>query len=236
MPRQDSSPFPPAERRRAKAPLGEQLKEGTTPAAREIRKPGPRLSAGHLSLDFVNTMHPRDFLRGPTDLIRWSREVGLVTEERAQALLAETDASPQESSALFTQAMMLREAGYRVLLALLHQTPPTSSDVSMLQSLFAQVKTHERLVFTEQRLMWQWDPAERGLTHLFWSLARATESVLTEPLMEQVKECPPSKGGCGWLFVDGTKNSSRQWCSDGACGSRIRMRRLYARKRANQVR
>ena len=88
-----------------------------------------RLSAGHLGLDFVNTVHPRDFLTSAADLVHWSRTVGLITEERAQALLAETAASPEESSAVFAQALALREASYRVLLALIHQTPPDFSDV-----------------------------------------------------------------------------------------------------------
>lgn len=195
-----------------------------------------RLSAGHLGLDFVNTAHPRDFLRDAADLIHWSQEVGLVTEEQAQALLTETAAFPEEGSEVFAQAMALREAGYQVLLALIHQTPPASSDVQVVQSLLAQARSHEHLVATDGHLAWQWEPGERGLTHLFWSLSRAVELVLTAAPMNRVKECPPSQGGCGWFFLDRSKNNTRQWCSDEDCGSRVRMRRLYARKRANKAR
>lgn len=197
---------------------------------------GTRLSAGHPGLDFVNTVHPRDFLTSAADLIHWSQAVGLVTEERAQAMLVETAASPEESSAVFAQAMALREASYRVLLALLHQTPPASSDVQVVQSLFAQARSHECLVAIDGHLAWQWERGERGLAQLYWSLSRAVELVLTAAPMERVKECPPSKGGCGWFFLDRSKNNTRQWCSDKDCGSRVRMRRLYARKRANKAR
>ncbi len=214
--------------------MSEQVRGEKASAFGETRKPFSRLEAGEVSLDFVNTMHPRDFLMNTADLIRWSREVGLATEERAQALLAETDASPEESIALFTQAMALREASYRVVLALIHQTPPVASDMHVLQRLFVQARVHERLIPTPPHLTWQWEPAESGLAWLQWSLSRSIESVLTSALMERVKECPPSKGGCGWLFVDRSKNRSRQWCSDQACGSLVRMRRLYARKRANK--
>jgi predicted RNA-binding Zn ribbon-like protein len=149
--------------------------------------------------------------------------------------LAETDADPQESMTLFTHIMLLREASYRVLLALIHQTSPAAPDVQGVQSLFLQARGHERLAEADHHLTWQWEPTERRLTWLYWSLSRSVEIVLTSPLMERVKECSPSEGGCGWFFVDRSKNSSRQWCSDG-CGSRVRMRRLYTRQRTNNQR
>jgi predicted RNA-binding Zn ribbon-like protein len=37
--------------------------------------------------------------------------------------------------------------------------------------------------------------------------------------------------GCGWLFLDTTRNHSRRWCSSGDCGNRDRARRHYARNR-----
>jgi predicted RNA-binding Zn ribbon-like protein len=217
-----------------KAKAGEQRKK--TAASQEMHKPSSRLSAGNVSLDFVNTRHPDGFFQNTADLIGWSREIGLVTEEDATALLVETNTHPQESITLFTHIMMLREASYRVLLALIHQTSPATSDVQVLQNMFLQARGHERLVSADHHLSWQWEPTKSRLTRLHWSLSRSVEVVLTSPLMERVKECPPSEGGCGWFFVDRSKNSSRQWCSDEACGSRVRMRRLYARKRINNER
>jgi predicted RNA-binding Zn ribbon-like protein len=193
-----------------------------------------RLSAGDAFLDFVNTRNPDDFLKNAADLIRWSQEIGLLTEERAYVLLAEADADLQEGSALFAQIIALREASYCVLLALIHQTSPVASDVHILQSIFLQARSHERLISADGHLTWQWEAVESGLVGLQWLFARSVESMLTSPLMERVKECPPAQGGCGWLFVDRSKNKSRQWCSDEGCGSRIRMRRLYARKRSNK--
>lgn len=218
-----------------KVKAGEQMQREKTATSQETRRPSSRLSAGDVSLDFVNTRYPNGFLQNAADLIRWSRDIGLITEEDETAFLAETEADPQESMTLFTQIMMLREASYRVLLALIHQTSPATSDVQVLQSMFLQARGHERLVSADHHLSWQWEPMESRLTRLHWLLSRSVEEVLTSPLMERVKECPPSEGGCGWFFVDRSKNSSRQWCSDG-CGSRVRMRRLYTRQRTNEQR
>lgn len=218
-----------------KAEAGEQMQEEKKAASQKTRKPSSRLSAGDVSLDFVNTRQPDGFLRNATDLIGWSRDIGLITEEDATTLLAEIDAFPQESMTFFTQIMLLREASYRVLLALTHQTAPAASDVQVVQSMFREARGHERLVCANHHLTWQWGPTERKLSRLYWSLSRSIEIVLTSSLMERVKECSPSEGGCGWFFVDKSKNSSRQWCSDG-CGSRVRMRRLYTRQQTNNQR
>ncbi|WP_198925374.1 CGNR zinc finger domain-containing protein [Dictyobacter vulcani] len=45
-----------------------------------------------------------------------------------------------------------------------------------------------------------------------------------------MKECPGNKG-CGWLFLDTSKNGRRQWCSMQGCGSRAKRRRQYGRQR-----
>jgi predicted RNA-binding Zn ribbon-like protein len=34
-------------------------------------------------------------------------------------------------------------------------------------------------------------------------------------------------GGCGWLFVDESRNGSRRWCSMKDCGNRAKARRHY---------
>jgi len=48
------------------------------------------------------------------------------------------------------------------------------------------------------------------------------------PWQVRVKTC----GGCGWLFVDRTRNGSRRWCISALCGNRDKARRHYHRKKA----
>jgi predicted RNA-binding Zn ribbon-like protein len=43
--------------------------------------------------------------------------------------------------------------------------------------------------------------------------------------------CPPGQHGCGWLFLDHSRNGSRRWCTMEACGSFAKARRLTARRR-----
>ena len=46
--------------------------------------------------------------------------------------------------------------------------------------------------------------------------------------LARLRRCPGRD--CGWLFLD--TSGRRRWCSMGACGSREKMRRMYARRRS----
>ncbi|MGW5559426.1 CGNR zinc finger domain-containing protein [Micromonospora sp. NPDC003944] len=37
--------------------------------------------------------------------------------------------------------------------------------------------------------------------------------------------------GCGWLFLDSTRNHSRRWCDPLDCGNRARVRAYVQRHR-----
>jgi predicted RNA-binding Zn ribbon-like protein len=45
----------------------------------------------------------------------------------------------------------------------------------------------------------------------------------------RLKACPGPH--CGWLFYDGSRNRSRQWCSMQICGNRVKGREFRARQR-----
>lgn len=46
---------------------------------------------------------------------------------------------------------------------------------------------------------------------------------------DRVRNC--GDPACDWLFIDRSRNHSRQWCDMGTCGSRAKMARYRRRKR-----
>ena len=53
-------------------------------------------------------------------------------------------------------------------------------------------------------------------------------ALLADPArLARVHRCPGP--ACGWLFLD--TSGRRRWCSMSTCGSRVKMRRLYERRR-----
>ncbi len=61
--------------------------------------------------------------------------------------------------------------------------------------------------------------------HLAAPFAVDAFTVLRHGPLERIGECP----GCGWLFLDTSKNHSRTWCSMRMCGARQKAQRHYRR-------
>jgi predicted RNA-binding Zn ribbon-like protein len=196
---------------------------------------------GRLCLGFVNTLHPRygrhvsDALSGYADLVRWNRSVGMLTQEQERRLLLEAKAHPQQAFEVFERAIALREAMYRLYSAVAAKSAPASEDLSAVHAAFVEALAHSSLTPTAREFWWEWE-AEDGSGHaedlklLLWPVTLSAIELLTSAKeWGKVRECP----GCGWLFLDVSKTGNRRWCSMDACGSRAKMRRLYARKRAD---
>ncbi len=194
-----------------------------------------KLLGGRLCLDFVNSVDPRvgkmprDFLSSYDDLVKWSQHVGVSTENKAQRQLHEAAHSPDEASATFEHAIVLREALYRIFTAIAHGAEPRSADLKIVRNAFVEAMTHARLMPGSHGFVWDWSGNEDALERVVWAITYSAVELLTSEEVKRVKECPGRD--CGWLFLDMSKNGSRQWCSMEGCGSRAKMRRQYARKR-----
>ncbi|MDB5525586.1 MAG: zinc finger protein [Rhizobium sp.] len=57
--------------------------------------------------------------------------------------------------------------------------------------------------------------------------ARSALKLISQPEPDRLKICP----NCEWLFVDRSKNRSRNWCDMTVCGNRAKARLHYRKKR-----
>ncbi len=194
------------------------------------------LVGGTPCLNFANTVEPRqggpgrDHLARYADLVLWALHAGELNGEQAQRLLDEASRRPDDAEAAFQLALTLREAIYRTFSAIVRGEEPQESDLEALARANAAAAKHSRIIRDADRFAWGW-PEETDLDKPLWPLARCAVELLTGSELERVKECPAEEGGCGWLFFDESKNRSRRWCSMADCGSKVKMRRLYARRR-----
>jgi predicted RNA-binding Zn ribbon-like protein len=175
--------------------------------------------------------HPQDFLTGYADLVHWSKHVGLLAEDETEHLLREAAHHPAEASMTFERAVALRETIYRVFSAIAQNTFPKTTDLETLKAAFIEAMTHARLIPAASGFRWDWVESKSALDQMLWPVVLSAVELLTSSEVKKVKECP-GIGDCGWLFLDTSKNGSRQWCSMEGCGSRAKMRRQYARKRS----
>lgn len=195
----------------------------------------PRLLGGRLCLLFANTVEgpisnrPVDFLVGYTELARWGWHAGALQEAELAQLLAAAEREPEAAAAVFRRAVALRDATDRLFRAVAHGEPPREGDLACVWEEHAQAVAHARLAPTGDGYDWSWkEPDDLGRP--LWPVARSAVELLTDGDLRRVKECPGADD-CGWLFYDTSRNGARRWCSMEGCGSRVKMRRHYARQR-----
>ena len=197
-----------------------------------------RLLGGWLCLDFVNSIEnraghgPEDFLTSYPDLVRWGQHAGLIAGATAKRLIAHADADEPAADEALRWALELRDALHRLFLAVASRRDPDREDLDLLRRAYLDAMSGATLVPDDERLTWHWRPDEQHLDQLLWPVARSAVKLLTTGGLQRIKLCE-NPYGCGWLFYDGSKNGSRRWCSMEGCGSQVKMRRQYARRRAS---
>jgi predicted RNA-binding Zn ribbon-like protein len=91
-------------------------------------------------------------------------------------------------------------------------------------------ETYQRLqlVPTKHGFTWEWTEADH-LEQILWQVVRSVIELLTTPELDRLREC--AGVGCGWVFLDMSRNRSRRWCDMEECGNRAKAHRHYKRKK-----
>jgi len=186
---------------------------------------------GHPAVELVNTVAWRldgasrtDRLTDAGALVLWAGEAGLAGDADLRALRAECTAGPAEQ--VLGRARAFRELLYRVLHALATNRTPGHGDVQALRRAMVAALGRARLADLTP-LTWSLPP--RTLADLPATLALAAWQLLQFEDLGRLRQC--ADDSCGWLFLDGSRNGARRWCSSADCGNRARARRHYHRHR-----
>ena len=194
-----------------------------------------------MSLDFVNTLgwrltgHPGEYLRSYEDLLDWSRQAGLLALEEKEGLFRQATLDPEGARETLSRAIALREEIHRLISAHIAGESQDESDLSVLNRELSIALSHLRVMPAGGAYGWDWDLSgdDDGarLDGPLWPVAQSAAELLTSPKLGRVKVC--AGDGCGWMFLDESRNNSRRWCDSRDCGNRERVRRHLARKRAS---
>lgn len=188
-----------------------------------------------LCLDFSNTVgmhaseHPREKLSTYQDLVIWSLHAGIISEDDAQRLTRKAKKNPSGSEKVLKHAVNLREAIYRIFSSVAAGSPPPKKDLSILNRNISKAMSQSRLI--QSKAGFSWDVTENKdtldwmLNPVVWSAA----DLLTSDELDRVRECADDRG-CGWLFLDKSRNRSRRWCDMKECGNRAKAKRFYKRR------
>jgi len=198
------------------------------------------LVGGHLALDLVNTVEPRilnseprilsrdgrEYLTSPPALLAWARRTSLLDEVEAEHVAATWARAPGAGADDLRASIELREWLYAALTALLESRPP---DFEPITARWATAAPRAALRMTAAGARIQAAPLIPD------RLLFAGVDLLTGLDLTRLRACPPADGGCGWLFLDHSRNNSRRWCVMADCGTAAKSRKLTARRRSERV-
>lgn len=182
-----------------------------------------KLQGGSLALDFVNSadwtedeaiIEEQDVLLEPDSLDRWGERLGVAGRPGGAEELR--------------RARALRRALHALFSALARDEPPDAGTLAQVRDTYAQAV--EAGTFTLQAdgsFALDWSRAETRRVR-FAVVADAVALLADPDRIARLHRCPGR--GCGWVFLD--TSGRRRWCSMATCGSREKMRRMYARRRA----
>jgi predicted RNA-binding Zn ribbon-like protein len=199
------------------------------------------LKGGVVCLDFVNTVgwrlteRPSEYLRSYEDLLDWGRQAGLLAPQETEDLFRQATLDPEGAQEALSRALDLREEIHRVISRAIAGESQDESDLSALNRELSIALSHLRVMPADGAYGWGWDRSggDGGarLDSPLWPVAQSAAELLTSPKLGRVKLCAGE--GCGWVFLDESRNGSRRWCDSRDCGNRERVRRHLARKRAS---
>lgn len=174
-----------------------------------------------LCLDFTNTVNrrpdpDRDDLTTVRAAVAWARAVGLPVPNRVRHGSGELD-----------RLRWLRERVHDVFAAVADGADPPAEPLRDVADIYA-TRLHHAVWRRTGNAMTPEQPQMRRLLDVAWPVAASAVDLLQTGPLDRVGRCP----GCGWLFLDVTRNGRRRWCSMATCGSREKTARFHARHSA----
>ena len=188
-----------------------------------------------MCLDFVNTLddrftdHPKELLATYRDLARFAEDAGVLPQQQADHLCAQSEKSFQAAQRALKSAIQLREALSQIFYARANVRPVPKAALVVLNGYVQQAAQHAALVPHNEHFEWQFDFSHNNLDAPLWSIARSAADLLASDQLPFVRACASST--CEWLFLDESKNHRRRWCDMTKCGNRAKVRSFYKRKK-----
>jgi predicted RNA-binding Zn ribbon-like protein len=176
-------------------------------------------------VDWRKSDHPEELLNSYADLVSWGRDVGALTDEEADHLLEQAKHRQTEANTVLERAIAVREAMYLIFEAVADERSPALEDLGTVNRVLSETLARLRLVPMAEGLAWDWANPDAALDRMLWPVVRSAADLLTSERLDRVGQCP----GCGWLFLDSSRNRSRRWCTMEVCGNRAKARRHYER-------
>jgi predicted RNA-binding Zn ribbon-like protein len=190
---------------------------------------------GHPALDFVNSVdawtdaEPSDYWSSPADLVAWHQRRGLITPAMADAFLRLP--SPV-ANRLLRQAREARGELHGLFAGIAARGRAGKGALRWLETALASAAGFRHLEAHGEGVAWTVRPDPTQPASLLAPALFAAGELLTTAEFGRIRACPPPDG-CGWLFLDTSRNGRRVWCSMKTCGNAAKVRRFRNRAKGS---
>lgn len=198
------------------------------------------LHGGHPALDFVNTLDWRDRVAdegGPEEmlvsygaLLAWCRRCGIIGAATLGELERDAAAAPKQAEAVLNEAIVLRDALYRIAQAARLGKTARPADLEALNRVLLRYPEGRTIASSGARFAWKSHGDGLELGSPLGAIARLGAELLVTAAPNSIRCC--AAPDCGWLFHDTSPNKRRRWCSMESCGNRAKARRHYQKHKA----
>jgi predicted RNA-binding Zn ribbon-like protein len=172
---------------------------------------------------------PVERLESFGDLASFARSQRILADSAAARLMAHAQRHSRAAQAELVATIALREAIFRTFCARAAVTSSPDGDRALITGTFNAAVAGLALDLRDGTLVPRERVAQR-LDAVRLQCAVSAVALLTSPHVDKVKMCADDRG-CGWLFLDLTRNSSRRFCFSNECGNRARQAAFRARHR-----
>lgn len=192
-----------------------------------------RLDGGVLCLDYVNTIPDRfdgtnrDLLPTFNDLVYWAKKVKIVEGADISVIEKAAQSNERKAKDFFAEAMQLRTLIYNLFQPVSQQQKLKNSDLEQFNKLVSKYFPFLRLTVDREGFSEQWDFESNHFYSITAPIVKSAYDLLLSDKLHRVKQC----SNCGWLFLDGTRNGKRRWCSMQDCGNSVKALEYYYRKK-----
>ena len=190
-----------------------------------------QLLAGHVALDFINTLDNRyspdgtsELLVSYDDLLAFAEQTTIISASETRSLRR---LPANEKDVALKAARELRELLCRIFASVSRGATPQAADIDILNRFLRQSLRHHTLTAKREQFSWAWEDLRKNASGPLWPISHAAAELLVSQDRKLVREC--QNGTCRWLFLDKSKNHSRRWCDMKICGNRTKSQRYYQR-------
>jgi len=192
-----------------------------------------QLVAGHVALDFANTLDNRynpersiELLSTYECFLAFASQSGVITGQQERKLLSETSA--RDARHVLDRVIELRESLHSLFRSVATGRPPDRSCLQTFNRFLADTRVQDVIVWRKPDFVGLCRDLAEVPDGPLWPVAEAAADLLKSPDRRHVREC--GEETCRWLFLDRSKNHSRRWCDMKICGNRSKVQRFRTKQ------